>query len=80
MYDALSPRKYKDKNGQEKTTFTKIGVAFANKDGDGFSLNLNAYPLPDEKGEVRIVCKTPKPKDVNHSTKSSSEFDDTIPF
>jgi len=77
MYDVLSPRKYTDKSGQEKTTFLKLGVAFDNKNSDGFNIMLHANPLPDKDGEVRLICKKSKPKD---QSPSDSSVDDEIPF
>lgn len=78
MYDVLTAREYTDKSGGKKTTFTKIGVAFDNKNGDGFTINLNALPLADKDGEVRLICKTSKPRDQN--PKSDLGDDSDIPF
>lgn len=84
MYDVLTAREYTDRGGDKKTTFTKIGVAFDNKNGDGFTVNLNALPLADKDGEVRLICKKSKPRDgaMQDGLKAASEvpFDDTIPF
>jgi hypothetical protein len=55
-YDIVSPRK--DRNG--KTRWTKVGVAFPAKQGDGFNLIFEAYPLPDENGEVRANLFPPR--------------------
>jgi len=55
-YDIVSPRK--DRNG--KTRWTKVGVAFPAKQGDGFNCILEAYPLPDENGEVRMNLFPPR--------------------
>jgi len=55
-YDIVSPRK--DKNG--KTRWTKVGVAFPARQGDSFNLILEAYPLPDENGEVRANLFPPR--------------------
>jgi len=58
-YDLCSPRK--DRDG--KTRWQKVGVMFPAKQGDGFSLKFDSYPLPDEKGEVWVSAFVPKPKD-----------------
>jgi len=33
------------KNGEEKANWIRVGVAFENKDGKGFSLQLTAIPV-----------------------------------
>lgn len=63
-YEVLSVRKYKAQDGSEKSAWTNIGVAFEQKDGKGFSVNLHCIPAPDkETGEYRIVMRIPMPKD-----------------
>lgn len=39
-YDALTVSKYVDRNGDEKSFFTKIGTMFQSKNGDTYSWNL----------------------------------------
>lgn len=56
--EALSVRE--DKNG--KAWFTKIGAAFPNKDGKGYTLMLDAMPAPVD-GQFKIMLRTPLPKD-----------------
>ena len=58
-YDVMSPRK--DREG--KTRWTRVGVMFPAKSGNGFAIKLDALPLPDEKGEVWISAMEPKAKD-----------------
>lgn len=59
-YDAVISRK--DKNG--KTRYTKIGAAFPMKDGkDGFSIVLDALPMPNAEGQAWISLFVPKPRD-----------------
>lgn len=63
--DALVARKYTDRDGNEKTSWTKIGAAFPTQNG-GYSLSLEALPLPtmgDRGLETRIVLMIPKPKE-----------------
>lgn len=55
--DALSVR---ESNG--KSYFTKIGVAFPNKDGKGFSVKLDAIPAPSE-GQFQILLREPLPRE-----------------
>lgn len=55
--DALTVR---ESNG--KSYFTKVGAAFANKDGKGWTVLLDAMPAPVE-GQFKIMLRTPLPKD-----------------
>lgn len=75
--DALSVR---ESNG--KSYFTKIGVAFPNKDGKGFSLLLDAMPAPND-GQFKILLRVPDPKDRlkdRGTSQDASELDDSVPF
>lgn len=56
--DALAVRE--DKNG--KAWFTKIGAAFPNKDGKGYTLMLDAVPASTD-GQYKIMLREPMPKD-----------------
>lgn len=56
-YDALTVR---ESNG--KSYFTKIGAAFPNRDGKGFTVLLDAMPAPNE-GQFKIMLRVPLPKD-----------------
>lgn len=55
--DALSVR---ESNG--KSYFTKIGAAFPNKDGQGYSILLDAIPAPVD-GQFKIMLREPLPRD-----------------
>lgn len=44
----------------EKTVWTPIGSAWANKDGKGFNISCEAIPL-----RGRIVMRAIKPQDAN---------------
>lgn len=57
IYNVISPRKYTDKDGNEKSTFVNIGVAFPMKEKDGFRVVLNALPITDT---ILIMPKTDK--------------------
>lgn len=80
--DALTVRK--DKNG--KSWFTKIGTAFENKSGDGYTLVLEALPLQDSEGQCRVILKAPKdkaapsPHDKAKANGYAPQIDDEIPF
>ena len=53
---AYSVRDY-EKNGEKKSSWTPIGIAFAHRDGNGFDITLDAMPL-----DGRIVLRKAKPK------------------
>lgn len=55
--DALTVR---ESNG--KSYFTKVGAAFPNKDGKGFTVLLDAMPASNE-GQFKIMLREPLPKD-----------------
>jgi hypothetical protein len=59
MTDRLDALTGRESNG--KTFWTKIGVAFASKDGTGWNVNLDAMPAPVD-GQFKIVLRPPKPK------------------
>ena len=57
--DALVARK----GNEGKTFWTKIGVAFPSKTGNGYTLYLDALPLPNEGGKCAVSLFPPKPKE-----------------
>ena len=63
--DALIVREYQTSNGDTKAAFTKIGTAWPAKQGAGYSIVLDALPLPsmsrDGKLECRILLREPLP-------------------
>ncbi len=61
-YDAVAVRKYEDRDGNEKSSFTNIGVAFPMRDRDGYSLRLHCLPAPED-GEYTILLFPPKPRE-----------------
>lgn len=83
--DAVVAREYTDRDGNKKSSFTKIGAAFAMKNG-GWSLSLDALPLPTmgERGlETRILLMVPKPRDDAPRQSGGGrarEIDDEIQF
>lgn len=91
-YDAVAVRRYKDRDGNEKSAFTTVGTAFALKEKDGYMVKLNAMPAPTD-GEFVILLMPPKPRDGNRSSGAPSggnrqssfsrdidEDPDSIPF
>lgn len=90
-YNVLMAREYTSKDGQEKSAFTKVGVAFPMKGKDGFQISLEAIPLQTisktGKLECKLIMMLPledgdkqvkqdfKPKDLNIATGG-----DSIPF
>lgn len=51
-FNAFTVREY-EVNGEKRTDWTKIGVAFPHKDGKGFGVLLHALPV-DGKIELRV--------------------------
>lgn len=94
--DLLATRSYTTRDGETKNAFTKIGVAFATKNG-GWSLTFEALPLPsiNDKGQIetRVLMMPPRqdsdapparqPARRTNDTGLNSfndTMDDTIPF
>jgi hypothetical protein len=55
-HTAYSVRDYQ-KNGQSESDWTRIGVAWAHRDGDGFDIHLDALPV-----NGRVALRKNKPK------------------
>lgn len=80
-YDLVAPRKGRD----GRSFFTKVGVMFANRNGDGFSLSFEALPLTalNDKGELecRVMAMVPRDNDRAAPSRSSAKpapFDDDL--
>lgn len=75
-YDALTVR---ESNG--KSYFTKIGAAFPNKAGNGFTVMLDAVPASLD-GQYRILLREPMPRDGQRQSAPSHDDDlsDSVPF
>lgn len=52
--DVLMTRDYIDRDGNERTNYTKIGVAFPFREREGFSIELEALPAPEE-GHYKFI-------------------------
>lgn len=65
-YDLLTVREY-ERNGETKTSFTRVGVMFPSKNGDGFNIQLDALPVdgkliarpPQQRGEQQQRRRDP---------------------
>jgi len=44
-YDVYVVDEYTDKTGEEKSNWTRIGIAWPHKDGKGFNAELRALPV-----------------------------------
>ena len=71
-YDVTCPREYTDKQGNKKTYYWKVGMAYPLKDKDGFSIILETRVLPREKLVMFV-------KQEFNKTESFGN-DDDIPF
>lgn len=78
-YDAVAVRKYTDRDGNEQSSFTNVGVAFPFKDKPGYSVKLHCLPAP-EAGEYTILLFPPKPRDDARSQGSSKPRASAPPF
>ena len=79
--DALTVR---ESNG--KSYWTKIGVAWPNKNGEGYIVRLDAVPASVD-GQYSIHLRVPLPKDGAKPAQQSGgrssfdgEVDDSVPF
>jgi hypothetical protein len=94
-YEAVAVRRY-EQNGEEKSSFTNIGVAWPMKERDGFTLRLHCLPAPVD-GEYQVLLLPPKPKEDRPQERKQSygeangrgkaapqsnsrDLDDEIPF
>jgi hypothetical protein len=44
-FDVFVVEDYKDKSGEDKASWLRIGIAFPHKDGKGFNAELRAVPV-----------------------------------
>lgn len=75
-FDLISPRPKKGGG----THWQKIGAAFP-RDKGGYSLILDALPLPDNEGRVTLLMVEPTPRDGQQpSGQQQNTPDDEIPW
>jgi hypothetical protein len=55
---AYSVREY-EKNGEPESDWTRIGAAWQHRDGEGFDIHLEAFPV---SGRVTLRKYKPKPQ------------------
>lgn len=79
--DALAVRE-----SDGKSYFTKIGAAFENRDGKGWTVLLDAMPAPTE-GQFKVMLREPLPKDRDAAHRANlnrnrpvDDLDDSVPF
>jgi len=61
QYRVSSPRDYEDRNGDTKTAWVNLGVAFE-KDGK-ITVLLNAAPFPGPDGQAKLILMEPDEDD-----------------
>ena len=69
---------YKDRNGEEKTRWLKMGVCF--ESDKGLSIKIDSMPVGFD-GWMSLM--TPKPREDKHEdkpTKQLNDLDEDIPF
>lgn len=54
-YDVLTVREYTTATGEKKSSWTRVGVMFQARNGDGFSIMLDALPI-----DGKLVCRVPR--------------------
>jgi hypothetical protein len=56
-FDVFVVEDYNTKDGEAKANWIRVGVAFENKDGKGFNLQLTSFPL-----NGKLVMRLHEPK------------------
>ena len=75
-YDVVAKNgTYKDRNGDEKTRWLKMGVCFESE--KGLSIKIDSMPIAFD-GWMSLM--TPKPKEGASNTPPTNSIDDDIPF
>ena len=77
--NALAARKYTDRDGNEKTSYTRIGVAWPFRDKEGYTVRLEAMPAPQD-GEFVILLMPPKDNQERPQDNAYHGDDTAIPF
>jgi len=87
--DAVTARRYKDRDGNPKTAWTRVGSAWPTS--NGWSITFDALPIPalNDKGEMecRVLLmpprednRAPAPRSGARAPAASAGIDDDIPF
>lgn len=89
-YEVAAPREYQDRDGNKKTSWTNLGVAFE-KDGK-ISILLSALPMPGPDGQAKLILMEPRDRDGASGGQQrqqapapsrggfSDDLDDAVPF
>lgn len=84
-YDVMSPRKRKD---SEKPYWHRVGTAWEGE--KGISITFDSLPIPDDKGEVRVLLFEPREKEATATSRPiektaargsmKDQLNDDVPF
>lgn len=76
-YDVMSGRKYTAKDGTEKTSWSRVGVAFQARDGVSLNVQLDAIPLD---GRLYITPPRERSERAPREEPPPSDGHDELPF
>lgn len=73
-FDITLARRYVNKNGEEKTSYTKVGTAFATKNGSGLVLKIESgiALLGTEDKNVSFYIQEPYDKEKAAERKAAA--------
>lgn len=78
-FDVVTPRKRKDKEGNEKTFWVKVGTAWFSDTSK--QIVFDALPIPDAEGRCVVMLFEPKTQQPEKSSGGSfADMKDDIPF
>lgn len=73
--------KYAVKGKEGKTFWNRCGTLFPSKSGEGFYILLDAIPVPQEPGSLRLSAFPPRAKEGAATPPAAhSDLNDDIPF
>jgi hypothetical protein len=68
----------REKDG--RSFFTKVGVMFPNRSGEGFTMYFEALPIPGPDG-VKVIVKKAEPKPTgNREPTQADSYGEPAPF
>jgi len=82
-YNVTAPRKYVDRDGNEKTNWNRVGVAFLGDKGLDIILEVMPLPEPSQKTgalEIRLKGFDSDDQSKGGGRKGGSGGGDEIPF